>query len=96
MYAAKIESGLVTQVIVGSAAWARESIGGVWEPSENKIGINWTFTVAEGFRPPQPFSSWVWFDGKWSAPLPYPDDGGVYDWDEDSLSWVEIELEEGS
>lgn len=41
-------------------------------------------------RPPQPFPSWVWDEG-WSAPVPYPDDSEVYVWDEDSLSWVEVD-----
>lgn len=96
MYAAKIESGVVTQVIVGDASWARDRLGGVWEPSDHKLGIGWTFTVAERFRPPRPFPSWEWVDGAWAAPSPYPDDDGMYVWDEDSLSWASIEFEEGS
>jgi len=26
----------------------------------------------------------------WQSPTPYPDDGGEYDWDEDTTSWVEV------
>jgi hypothetical protein len=26
----------------------------------------------------------------WDAPTPYPDDDKQYDWDEESLSWIEI------
>ena len=48
--------------------------------------IEHQFTVP---RPPQPYPSWTWDDG-WQPPVPYPDDEGFYDWDEDTLTWVEI------
>jgi hypothetical protein len=41
------------------------------------------------FYPPQPFPSWVRDSGCWNPPVPYPSDGGDYDWDEPTLSWVE-------
>lgn len=40
----------------------------------------------------QPLPSWV-FDTatfSWVAPTPKPDDGGHYEWDEDSVAWVLI------
>ena len=37
-----------------------------------------------------PFSSWVLVDGKWEAPVPYPTDGKVYNWNEDLGNWMEI------
>lgn len=44
------------------------------------------------FYPPQPFPSWVlnrttWL---WDAPVPMPDDGKPYAWQESTQSWVEI------
>jgi hypothetical protein len=33
-YAAKLENGEVTQVIVGDAQWATENLGGEWVPCE--------------------------------------------------------------
>ncbi|MBK1634211.1 hypothetical protein [Rhodovulum adriaticum] len=41
-------------------------------------------------RPAQPWPSWIWDAGKarWMAPVAYPQDGGVYDWDEASGQWV--------
>ena len=38
---------------------------------------------------PSPYSSWVLHESEsyWMAPTPYPTDGNMYDWDEDSLSW---------
>jgi hypothetical protein len=40
----------------------------------------------------QPYPSWVWNPETltWSAPVPYPDDGKSYYWDEETVSWVEI------
>ena len=93
MYAAKIEAGQVVQVIVGDAGWARDRLGGVWEPSDRKLGVGWTFTVAEGFRPPRPFPSWEWVDDAWTAPKPYPDEDAPYTWDEDVQDWVPFDPE---
>jgi hypothetical protein len=89
MYAAKIESGLVTQVIRGDASWAAERLGGSWEPSEHKVGIGWSFSAEDGFRTFKPYPSWQWSDGSWKAPVEYPDDGNSYTWDEETLSWTE-------
>ena len=40
----------------------------------------------------QPYPSWSanTETGQWDAPVAYPDDGLDYNWDEDTLSWVEI------
>jgi hypothetical protein len=44
----------------------------------------------EGFTPPSPYPSWSMnsFSYLWEAPVPYPDDGAHYEWDEATLSWV--------
>jgi hypothetical protein len=39
------------------------------------------------FIAPQPYPSWVRSGCYWYAPVPQPDDGKVYDWNEDTLSW---------
>jgi hypothetical protein len=44
------------------------------------------------FYAPQPFASWVlnnqtWL---WESPIPYPTDGMLYIWGEESLSWVPV------
>jgi hypothetical protein len=51
-----------------------------------------TWTVP---RPAQPFGSWTWTDGAWTAPKPYPEGDGWYEWDEDAEAWVERELIDG-
>jgi hypothetical protein len=38
----------------------------------------------------KPFPSWSIVSGKWEAPVPYPTDGKVYNWDENSGNWIEI------
>lgn len=44
------------------------------------------------FIPPQPFPSWTLNETtlRWDAPSVYPDDAKDYNWDEESLSWVEL------
>lgn len=46
----------------------------------------------DAFIPPKPFESWNLNENcVWVPPVQYPE-AGFYDWDEESLSWVEIEL----
>jgi len=42
-------------------------------------------------RPAQPYPSWTWNNESqvWESPVLYPDDGGLYLWDEDTQEWVE-------
>ncbi len=42
------------------------------------------------FRSPQPYPSWT-MDAQtydWVAPVEYPDDGNVYEWNEETTNWV--------
>jgi len=46
------------------------------------------------FVPPSPFPSWSLDENfYWQPPTAHPSDGKFYIWDEDSLSWVETEIE---
>ena len=58
---------------------------------KNYAGIGYTWDGV-GFAPPQPFPSWIKDSStyQWDAPVPYPDDGKLYRWDEDTLSWIEF------
>ena len=57
----------------------------------NYAGIGYSYdSVKDVFIPPQPYPSWIldastWL---WEAPVPYPNDGKLYTWDEATLSWV--------
>jgi hypothetical protein len=50
--------------------------------------------AADAFYPPQPYPSWTLDENYvWQPPTPKPDDGNPYAWDEDTTSWVEVEVE---
>lgn len=60
---------------------------------KNYAGIGYTYDrERDAFIPPQPFASWTLNEDTclWDAPTPYPDDGKVYRWDEETTSWVEV------
>lgn len=92
-YAAQVEDGIVVQAIVGDPAWAADRLGGEWHGTDSKVGIGWTYTEQDGFRPPQPYPSWSWDGTAWQPPVPYPNDGQFYTWDENNQAWVEITVE---
>ena len=55
-------------------------------------GIGYTYDAqADVFITPQPYPSWV-LDSNydWVAPVPYPQDGKCYVWDESIINWVEV------
>jgi len=61
---------------------------------KNYAGIGFTYDATkDAFIPPQPFASWTLNEDSclWEAPVPYPDDGNMYRWDEDTSSWILIE-----
>ena len=56
----------------------------------NYAGIGFTYDEdRDAFIPPKPFESWVLDELSclWKAPLPYPDGGGEYTWNEETGSW---------
>ena len=46
----------------------------------------------DAFIPPTPNKSWVLNEStcQWDAPIPHPDDGKYYYWNEATTNWVEI------
>ena len=60
---------------------------------KNYAGIGYTYdSVRDAFIAPKPYSSWVLDEDTcwWNAPVGYPTDGKFYQWNEDTLSWVEV------
>jgi hypothetical protein len=58
---------------------------------KNYAGIGYTYDPGrDAFIPPKPYTSWVLDEDTchWSAPVPYPQDGNTYTWDENTQSWV--------
>ena len=59
----------------------------------NYAGIGFTYDLErDAFIPPKAFDSWELDEATclWQAPIPYPEDGAMYTWDEDSGDWVEV------
>lgn len=62
---------------------------------KNYAGIGYTYDdQRDAFIPPKPFPSWVLdeFTCLWDSPIPYPNDGNMYYWDENGLLWVIVEI----
>lgn len=62
---------------------------------KNYAGIGYTYDeVRDAFIPPKPFDSWLLDEDTclWEAPIPYPQDGKPYYWDEENQAWAEIVL----
>lgn len=60
---------------------------------KNYAGIGFVYdSQRDAFIPPKPYDSWVLDEEKclWSAPIPYPANGGPYEWSEDLNEWVGI------
>lgn len=60
---------------------------------KNYAGIGYSYDrTRDAFIPPKLFNSWVLNEDTclWDAPVAMPDDGKRYDWDEDTVNWVEI------
>lgn len=63
----------------------------------NFAGIGYSYDPDFGpdgaFIPPKPFESWTLNQDTalWDAPIPYPSDGNIYYWDEETQSWILFE-----
>jgi hypothetical protein len=60
---------------------------------KNYAGIGFSFDEdRDAFIPPQPFPSWTLNEEtcQWVAPVPYPNDGAAYSWNEDDQQWEQV------
>lgn len=115
-YFAKVENGLVTEVvsadkdvidsgILGDPALfvqtSYRTQGGVhYGPDghpdgpglrKNYASVGYIYdSILDAFIPPKPYPSWLLNTQSclWEAPVPYPDNGNMYVWDEDTISWA--------
>jgi hypothetical protein len=61
---------------------------------KNYAGIGFTYDAAkDAFIPPKPYESWKLNNDTclWDAPKPYPTDGAMYSWNEETTNWEEVE-----
>jgi len=80
-----INSGLVGD----SFNWVQTSYNNNFR--KQFAGIGFTYDKAKDkFIAPKPYPSWALdINDDWQAPTAIPDDGKLYDWDEDSKAWKE-------
>lgn len=82
------------------AAHLEKILGGTWKQTsyngnfrKNYAGQGYTYnSTIDAFVPPKPFSSWVLDENtaQWNSPVPMPQDGKMYQWDEASVNWIEM------
>lgn len=75
-------------------------LGGTWVQTsynarirKNYAGIGFTYDAGrDAFIPPKPFESWELNEDtcQWEAPVAYPTDGLMYQWNEDKKDWEAI------
>lgn len=97
-----IEQDVVDTGLFGDpASWIQTSYnthGGVHSQGgtplrKNYAGIGYTYdSTRDAFIPPKPFNSWLLNETSclWEAPTIMPDDGKLYNWDEETTSWIEV------
>jgi hypothetical protein len=60
---------------------------------KNYAGIGYSYDQQrDAFIPPKPFNSWILNEStcNWESPVVYPTDGKKYEWNEETLTWIEI------
>ena len=60
---------------------------------KNYAGIGYTYDKdRDAFIPPKPFNSLILNEStcNWESPVVYPIDGKKYEWNEETLTWIEI------
>jgi hypothetical protein len=82
--------------------WCSDTYGGYWKQTsysgsirKNFAGIGYTYNAdLDAFIQPKPYPSWVLDDAtcQWQAPVPMPQDGEMYEWDEAAGEWKRIEM----
>ena len=81
------------------AGFCSKLFGGNWKQTsyngnirKNYAGIGYTYRAdIDAFVSPQPYPSWALNldTAKWESPVPMPNDGAVYGWDESTQSWIQ-------
>jgi hypothetical protein len=81
--------------------WFVENLGGRWVQTsyngnfrKNYASTGYQYDEElDAFIPPKLFESWVLNEEtcQWEAPVPYPNDGLIYQWVEAEVAWVLFE-----
>ena len=57
---------------------------------KNYAGTGFTYDkTRDAFIPPKPYESWTLNEETclWDSPVPYPEDGQIYNWNEETQTW---------
>jgi hypothetical protein len=57
---------------------------------KNYAGTGFTYDkIKDAFIPPKPYPSWTLNEETclWDSPVPYPNDGEMYTWNEQTQTW---------
>ena len=76
--------------LTGHETWIQTSYNGTIR--KNYAGIGYTYdSQRDAFIPPKPYPSWTLVEEtcRWVSPISYPTDGKLYNWNEETLSWIE-------
>jgi hypothetical protein len=71
--------------------WKQTSYNGNFR--KNYAGIGYYYdSIRDAFIPPKPFPSWILNEISclWESPIPIPNDGKMYQWNEETGNWEEI------
>ena len=81
-------------------AFCQSLFGGNWKQTsyngnfrKHYAGIGYIYdSERDAFISPKPFASWILNEDTcyWEPPVSMPTDGKSYQWDENTVSWVEI------
>lgn len=85
----------IRDVLKLSGEWIQTSYNSKFRAHYAGIGYTWDATN-QVFYAPQPYPSWLLNTEtcNWEAPIPYPNDGKLYYWDEATQQWVEMDRPE--
>ena len=73
--------------LFGHRNWVQTSYNGSIRYNFASSGYTWD-SENDAFYAPKPFASWTLNEKyEWVSPIPYPQDGEWYDWNEDTKSW---------
>lgn len=71
--------------------WVQTSYNNNFRKKYAGIGDKFDAEANVFYSPIAPFPSWT-LDSEfnWQPPTPYPTDGKIYEWNEETLTWVEV------
>jgi len=85
--------------------WLVDNLGGTWIQTSynatirfNYAGVGFTYdSERDAFISPKPYDSWLLVEEtcQWESPVPYPDDGLIYSWNEEIIDWEATQFEGG-